>query len=158
MSSSGIWKLSSYLTGNTLRLRYRTQPVNTKQDLKFLQQLLCRKLSSEMWFSWITDVSEERITSIIKVTRLVELYTTLAVTSNRITLRNVGSYKPHTAWPPRSWHSGYNRVCPIRVPQRLHHAMTWTSVPGCKAVWRDLTENKAWPNLIWPYSARAPSV
>jgi hypothetical protein len=34
-----------------------------------------------------TDVSEERITSIIRVTRIGELGTTLAVTSNRSTLR-----------------------------------------------------------------------
>jgi hypothetical protein len=34
-----------------------------------------------------TDVSEKRSASIIKVTRIVELETTLAVTSNRRTLR-----------------------------------------------------------------------
>jgi hypothetical protein len=34
-----------------------------------------------------TDVSEERIASIIRATRLGELATTLAVTSNRRTLR-----------------------------------------------------------------------
>jgi hypothetical protein len=60
-----------------------------------------------------TDVSEENITSIIKVTRIGK-QGTLAVTRNRITLRiitttchpdgggdtflrNVGSYKNHTA-------------------------------------------------------------
>jgi hypothetical protein len=36
-----------------------------------------------------TDVSEERIASIISVTRIVELGTTLAVTSNRSTLQKV---------------------------------------------------------------------
>jgi hypothetical protein len=36
-----------------------------------------------------TDVSEERMASIIKVTRIGELGTTLAVTSNRSTLRNI---------------------------------------------------------------------
>jgi hypothetical protein len=67
-----------------------------------------------------TDVSEEFIVSIIRVTRIGELGTTLAVTSNRNTLRrnnvpgslilvilmirgdtfprNVGSYKSHTAY------------------------------------------------------------
>jgi hypothetical protein len=35
----------------------------------------------------ITDISEERIASIIRVTRIDELGTTLAVTSNRRTLR-----------------------------------------------------------------------
>jgi hypothetical protein len=63
-----------------------------------------------------TDVSEERSPSIIRVTRIGELGTTLAVISNRRTyediqhedsyhpddggpkfLRNVGSYKSHTA-------------------------------------------------------------
>jgi hypothetical protein len=59
-----------------------------------------------------TDISEECITSIIRVTRICELGTTLTVTSNRCTLlsdschsddgcatflRNVGSYKSHTA-------------------------------------------------------------
>jgi hypothetical protein len=36
-----------------------------------------------------TDVSEERIASFIKVTRIGELGTTLAVTSNRRTLRRM---------------------------------------------------------------------
>jgi hypothetical protein len=61
-----------------------------------------------------TDVSEEPSASFIRVTRIDELGTTLAVTSNRRSvrrllvachsdeggarfLRNVGSYKSHTA-------------------------------------------------------------
>jgi hypothetical protein len=56
-----------------------------------------------------TDVLEERSASIIRVTRIGELGTKLAVTSNRHTdscqpdeegakfLSNVGSYKSHTA-------------------------------------------------------------
>jgi hypothetical protein len=58
-----------------------------------------------------TDVSEELCTSIILVTRIGELGTTIAVTSNRSTLRrntndfdggaktlrNVDYYKSHTA-------------------------------------------------------------
>jgi hypothetical protein len=44
-----------------------------------------------------TDVSEEHIATIIRMTRIGELGTTLAVTSNRRTLRaflrNVGSYR-----------------------------------------------------------------
>jgi hypothetical protein len=50
-----------------------------------------------------TDVSEELNASFIRVTRIGELGTTLAVTSNRRTLlrnskslRNAGSYKNHT--------------------------------------------------------------
>jgi hypothetical protein len=39
-----------------------------------------------------TDVSQERITSIIRVTRIGELGTTLAVTSNRSTLRRNSMY------------------------------------------------------------------
>jgi hypothetical protein len=39
-----------------------------------------------------TDVSEEHSTSIIRVTRIGELETTLAVTSNRHTLVTVASY------------------------------------------------------------------
>jgi hypothetical protein len=55
-----------------------------------------------------TDVSEELSASFIRVTRIGELGTTLAVTSNRHScchpdegganfLRNVSSYKSHTA-------------------------------------------------------------
>jgi hypothetical protein len=40
-----------------------------------------------------TDVSEELSAPFIRVTRIGELGTTLAVTSNR----NVGTYKSHTA-------------------------------------------------------------
>jgi hypothetical protein len=40
-----------------------------------------------------TDVSEESIGSIIRVTRFGELGTTLAVTSNRRTLRSVGVFE-----------------------------------------------------------------
>jgi hypothetical protein len=39
-----------------------------------------------------TDISEERITSIIRVTRIGEVRTTLAVTSNRSTLRRNTMY------------------------------------------------------------------
>jgi hypothetical protein len=44
-----------------------------------------------------TDVSEELGASFIRITRIGGLGTTLAVTSNRRKLRNVGSYKNHTA-------------------------------------------------------------
>jgi hypothetical protein len=43
-----------------------------------------------------TDVSEELSTSIIKVIGIVELGTTLAISSGKV-LRNVGYYKIHTA-------------------------------------------------------------
>jgi hypothetical protein len=42
-----------------------------------------------------TDVSEERNASFIRVTRIGELGTTLAVTSNRRTLRRNTKQKPH---------------------------------------------------------------
>jgi hypothetical protein len=52
-----------------------------------------------------TDVWEERIASIISVTRISGLET-LAVTSNRSTQRlNVGSYMSHTALDHRGPHS-----------------------------------------------------
>jgi hypothetical protein len=41
-----------------------------------------------------TDVSEERSASLIKVTRIDELGTTLAVTSNRLPLRRNSSVVP----------------------------------------------------------------
>jgi hypothetical protein len=46
-----------------------------------------------------TDVSEEPGASFIRVTRIGELGTTQAATSNdvRCDFRNVGSYKSHTA-------------------------------------------------------------
>jgi hypothetical protein len=43
----------------------------------------------------ITDVSEEPSASIIRVTRIGELGTTLAVTSNRRTLRRIQSAYVH---------------------------------------------------------------
>jgi hypothetical protein len=69
-----------------------------------------------------TDVSEELSASFITVKKIGELGTTLAVTSNRRTLRrnteschpdegdakihgNVGSYKGHAAQHPRRRHS-----------------------------------------------------
>jgi hypothetical protein len=78
-----------------------------------------------------TDVSEELSTSFIRATRIGELGTTLAVTGNRRTLRrnteychpneggtkflrNVGSYKSHTAENPRRHHSSvylFDFVC-----------------------------------------------
>jgi hypothetical protein len=67
----------------------------------------------------ITDVWEERFASIIRVTRIRELGTTLAVTSNQRTLadschpdddgdtflRNVVYYKSNMAKQPRRQHS-----------------------------------------------------
>jgi hypothetical protein len=50
-----------------------------------------------------TDVSEELSASFIRVTRICELGTTLAVTTNRRTL-----HKSHTALHPRRWLSSLN--------------------------------------------------
>jgi hypothetical protein len=48
-------------------------------------------------FTRQSDVSDDLSASFIRVTRIGELGTTLAVTSIRRTLRrNVGSYKSHT--------------------------------------------------------------
>jgi hypothetical protein len=62
-----------------------------------------------------TDVSEELIAFMIRVLKIGELKTTLAVTSNLSTLhpdeggdtllQNVGSYKSHMAYHPRRRHS-----------------------------------------------------
>jgi hypothetical protein len=65
-------------------------------DLRFSQQWLWRMSSSGMLRHMVvvrTDVSEECIVSIIRVTRIGELGTTLAVTSNWSMLwRNIMSY------------------------------------------------------------------
>jgi hypothetical protein len=127
MSSSAIWKPRSNLAGNTLPLRYRVQPVNALYGLEFSRRWLWRMPSSGMLrlIALVrTDVSKEPIAFIIRVTRIGELGTTLAVTSYRSTLVdssvpnnggdtflcNDGSYKSegvtfrrrHYSWsPPR---------------------------------------------------------
>jgi hypothetical protein len=83
-------KPSLYLTENTLLIRYIAQPVNTMSGLKFSRRRLWRMASSRIWRRVavvITDVSVERIILIIRVKRIIELRTTLAVTSNWSTLR-----------------------------------------------------------------------
>jgi hypothetical protein len=70
-----------------------------------------------------TDDSEERIASIIRVERIGELGTALAVTSNAVPssqfhpedggdrfLRNVGSHKGHTALYPREYFKSYRAL------------------------------------------------
>jgi hypothetical protein len=44
-----------------------------------------------------TDILEKRIAPVIRATRIGKLGTMSAVTSNRNMLRNIGSYKRHTA-------------------------------------------------------------
>jgi hypothetical protein len=46
-----------------------------------------------------TEISEERSASFIRVTRICELGTTLAVTSNRRMLRRNTKTKKQTPWP-----------------------------------------------------------
>jgi hypothetical protein len=76
----------------------------------------------------ITDVSVQRTASIIRVTRIDELGTTLAVTTIRLTLRNryflrnVGSYKSHTTWDPRRRHSSRSLLWRLQI---LHNC--WVS-------------------------------
>jgi hypothetical protein len=78
-------------------------PCNTVAIALTWSSLLCKSWGSHGGRMWRrvaivrTDVSEELSASIIRVTRIRELGTTLAVTSNRCTLRSVGSYKSHTA-------------------------------------------------------------
>jgi hypothetical protein len=66
-----------------------------------------------------TDVSEEPSASFISVTRIDELGTTLDVAadarceeipSGAKFLRNVGSYKSHTAYHPRRQHSSHCNI------------------------------------------------
>jgi hypothetical protein len=62
MLSSGIYKTSSYFTGDTLRLRYGSHPVNVMYDLTFSRWWLWRMSSSGTWCSvglFRTDVSED---------------------------------------------------------------------------------------------------
>jgi hypothetical protein len=88
-----------------------------------------------------TDVSEERITPIIRVTRIGKLGTTLAVTSNRSTCRLLGCYAAmligrtdvsekrivSTISMTRVGELGTLAVTGNRSTRRL---------PGCYAVWR----------------------
>jgi hypothetical protein len=88
------------------------------------------------------DVSDELSASIIRVTRICEIGTALAITSNRSTLRqtlqrNVGSYKSGTAKHPRrrilnivtsgsgnSWRSTTTRIGPLMSSWRTAAART----------------------------------
>jgi hypothetical protein len=110
---SGI-KPSSYHT-DILLLRYGVQPVNAMKDLRFSQRGLWRMPFGICHCVALirTDVSEECIASIIRLTRNGELGTMLAVTCRLFSpgagddtfLGNVGSYKCHTASHPRGRHS-----------------------------------------------------
>jgi hypothetical protein len=68
-----------------------------------------------------TDVSEE-LSASIRVTRIGELGTTLAVTSNRCTLRRntkCANTKSHTALHPRRHYSSESNVDFLLVPKCL---------------------------------------
>jgi hypothetical protein len=91
------------------------------RDLRFSRRWLWRMVSSGMLHRVAvlrTDVSEELSGSFVRATRIGELGTTLAVTSDRPSVvpshpdggaakffRNVGSYKSHTAWHLRRHHA-----------------------------------------------------
>jgi hypothetical protein len=66
MKNGVFWniKLSSYLTGDTIPLRYRAQPVNAMQDVRFhdADYEEYRLLGCYAVTLVIVDVSEERIT------------------------------------------------------------------------------------------------
>jgi hypothetical protein len=67
-------------------------------------------------FMGVTIVSVERSAYIIRLKRISKQGTTLSVTSDRF-LRNVVSYKSHTASHPRRRHSSVGRLL-IHCKQR----------------------------------------
>jgi hypothetical protein len=116
MKNVVFWDIKAhlYLTGNTLRLRYRGQLVNAMWDLRFSLRWLWRIPSSEMWRLVAlvrTDVSKERITSIFRVMRIRELGTTLAVTSYRNTMLS----NPISGLPSKEW----------QFTHRIHSTALW---------------------------------
>jgi hypothetical protein len=103
-------------------------------DLRFLQRWLWRMPSSVMWrhVAFVrTEVSEDRIASIIRVKRISELGVKLAATSNWSTqqrsdschpdnggntfVRNVGSYKTRTVPHPEDGILHYIELLPVSV-------------------------------------------
>jgi hypothetical protein len=86
-------------TSQETLIRYIPKPVNTMQDFWFPWRWLWRMPSSVVWHRVshvTTDVSEEHIPSIIKVTRIGELGTTLAAA--------LASYSWRCSWIPHSCH------------------------------------------------------
>jgi hypothetical protein len=83
MSSSRIKKFSSYLTEHALRLLYRTQPAIHVSFEVFTAVTMKNAVFWDVRGVALvrTDVSEERIGSIIRVKRSSEIGTKLAVTS-----------------------------------------------------------------------------
>jgi hypothetical protein len=94
---SGIaftWKSTYYNQWMRIKMLY----------LRFSRRWLWRMTSSRMLRHVIlvrTDVSEERFASIIRVTRIDELGTTLAVASNRRTLRRNTKWERKLVWNTR---------------------------------------------------------
>jgi hypothetical protein len=68
-----------------------------------------------------TEVLEEHSASFIKVTRIGELGTTLAVTINRYTLRR-NAKKYHVAWSCSWFQTLYYRPAGRRFDYRLRHS------------------------------------
>jgi hypothetical protein len=83
MKNAVFWDLkpSSYLTRDTLRLRYRTQPVKAIYDLRTLWRRLRGVLSPRI-LHHVALVRKKCITSIIRVTAGGKLGGTLAITRN----------------------------------------------------------------------------
>jgi hypothetical protein len=75
-----------------------------------------------------TDVTEEPIASIFKVTRLVELPKTLAVTSNRSTLREVTSNVVPSS------------PIPVTLMMKAMNSSETSIITG--ATWRNIPEDK----------------
>jgi hypothetical protein len=99
-TSTEDWRTEGLNRGTELHKPRGRNDWLTVKDLRFSRRWLWRMPSSGMLRRVTlvrTKVSEELSASIISVRRIGELGTTLAVTSNRRTLRNVGSYQSHTA-------------------------------------------------------------
>jgi hypothetical protein len=79
-----------------------------------------------------TDISEELSASIIRVIRIGELGTTLAVTSNRRTLRrNISSQRASVASSPRGKRHRYPLHRRLGGPRTsLHSTEKWLALSG----------------------------
>jgi hypothetical protein len=124
-------------------------------DLRFWRLWLWRMQSSGMWCHVTllrTDVSEEYIASVMRVIRISDLGTTLAITSNWSTLilfrpddrdhtfhRNIGSYESHTTSHLKRLHTSTisfsHFICSWLTHLKLGQSLsTWCSQPSIRLI------------------------